>query len=84
MNISKQIDKMKGLKRQPKRVEFVGNALMRHGGDNTRPWMEQALEKGYHEMPGDVPACDESKLWEGWGTALKPAWEPILVGVKPL
>ena len=21
--------------------------------------------------------------WEGWGTALKPAWEPILVGVKP-
>jgi site-specific DNA-methyltransferase (adenine-specific) len=22
--------------------------------------------------------------WEGWGTALKPAWEPIIVAMKPL
>ena len=21
--------------------------------------------------------------WKGWGTALKPAWEPVLVGRKP-
>src|SRR3546814_6534163 len=25
-----------------------------------------------------------SDLWEGWGTALKPAFEPIVVGRKPL
>lgn len=23
-----------------------------------------------------------SKDWEGWGTALKPAWEPVCIGVK--
>lgn len=27
---------------------------------------------------------DEAKAWEGCGTALKPAWEPILVARKPL
>lgn len=26
---------------------------------------------------------EEAKVWEGWGTALKPAWEPVLVGRKP-
>lgn len=31
-----------------------------------------------------VIATDEAKKWEGWGTALKPAFEPILVVRKPL
>lgn len=26
----------------------------------------------------------EAQQWEGWGTALKPAWEPIIVARKPL
>jgi site-specific DNA-methyltransferase (adenine-specific) len=30
------------------------------------------------------PATDESALWDGWGTALKPAYEPIIVAMKPL
>ena len=30
------------------------------------------------------PATDHAKRWEGWGTALKPAWEPWLVLRKPL
>ena len=25
-----------------------------------------------------------AKLWNGWGTALKPAWEPIILAMKPL
>ena len=31
-----------------------------------------------------APVLPEAKAWDGWGTALKPAWEPILVGRKPL
>lgn len=31
-----------------------------------------------------APATDEAKQWEGWGTALKPAHEPICVARKPL
>jgi DNA modification methylase len=35
---------------------------------------------------GDItaPATPEAKQWEGWGTALKPALEPITVARKPL
>ena len=28
------------------------------------------------------PYSEEAKVWEGWGTALKPAWEPICIGYK--
>ncbi|WLJ70331.1 DNA methyltransferase [Klebsiella phage Kpn BU9] len=31
-----------------------------------------------------APATDEAKQWQGWGTALKPAHEPICVARKPL
>ena len=27
---------------------------------------------------------DAAKQWDGWGTALKPAWEPIILARKPL
>lgn len=30
-----------------------------------------------------APVSDQARAWDGWGTALKPAWEPVLVGVKP-
>ena len=32
---------------------------------------------------GDA-STDAAKQWEGWGTALKPAWEPIIMARKPL
>lgn len=31
-----------------------------------------------------APATDEAKKYDGWGTALKPAHEPIVVARKPL
>jgi site-specific DNA-methyltransferase (adenine-specific) len=31
-----------------------------------------------------APATDAARQWSGWGTALKPAWEPIIVARKPL
>lgn len=30
------------------------------------------------------PATEEAGPWYGWGTALKPAWEPICLARKPL
>ena len=35
------------------------------------------------EIPITAPATPEAAQWEGWGTALKPAWEPVVVGWKP-
>ncbi|MBW1779360.1 MAG: hypothetical protein JRL30_01350 [Deltaproteobacteria bacterium] len=37
-----------------------------------------------HEAVVTAPATDAAKLWDGWGTALKPAWEPIILAMKPL
>lgn len=31
-----------------------------------------------------APATDAARQWEGWGTALKPAYEPIILARKPL
>jgi site-specific DNA-methyltransferase (adenine-specific) len=31
-----------------------------------------------------APATDAARQWQGWGTALKPAWEPIVMARKPL
>ena len=37
------------------------------------------------EITGDVVCTDpEAKKWEGWGTALKPAHEPIALARKPI
>ena len=39
---------------------------------------------GQSIVPITAPATPEAKQWEGWGTALKPALEPITVARKPL
>jgi DNA modification methylase len=31
-----------------------------------------------------IPATDEAQQWSGWGTALKPAHEPIVMARKPI
>jgi hypothetical protein len=36
-----------------------------------------------HRLP-TAPATDAARQWDGWGTALKPAFEPIIVARKPL
>ena len=41
---------------------------------------------GGHGEGGNItaPATDAAKQWDGWGTALKPAIEPIILARKPL
>ena len=44
-------------------------------------------EIGRQNTSGDiditVASTDKAKTWEGYGTALKPAWEPIILAQKP-
>ncbi len=42
------------------------------------------VSKAIDKAAGAKPATDAARQWEGWGTALKPAWEPILLARKPL
>lgn len=34
--------------------------------------------------PAEAVESSAARQWEGWGTALKPAWEPIILARKPL
>lgn len=44
-----------------------------------------AFDGGYKsDYDVTAPATEEAKQWEGWGTALKPALEPITVARKPI
>ena len=47
----------------------------------TAIWNEQG-SMGNFDLT--APATSEAQLWNGWGTALKPAWEPIVVAMKPI
>jgi DNA modification methylase len=39
---------------------------------------------GQQEWDITAPATPEAKQWQGWGTALKPAFEPVIVARKPI
>jgi len=90
LDVSKAIDKMAGAEREKIRIPAskVRNQKSIRGGHGVpggdRPWMREALKRGYHEIDGDVPVTPEAKQWKGWGTNLKPANEPIILARKPL
>lgn len=48
-----------------------------------RPWMHDEQKREAYQNQ-TAPASEEAKRWEGWGTALKPAHEPVVLARKPL
>lgn len=55
------------------------------GMDTTiqRPGIPLQDSSAKREYPITAPATDAARQWQGWGTALKPALEPITVARKP-
>jgi len=37
-----------------------------------------------HNLENTAPSTPEAQMWEHWGTALKPAFEPIILARKPI
>ena len=85
LDVSKAIDKAAGAEREKVRVKpRPESSGTMSGKADTRPWIEKSRELGYHEVDGNTPATDAARQWSGWGTALKPALEPITMARKPL
>jgi site-specific DNA-methyltransferase (adenine-specific) len=80
LDISKAIDKAAGAEREIKGRRFVPD--QRGGKINSQATAENGIVK--YEINITAPATDAAKEWEGWGTALKPALEPITVARKPI
>ena len=78
LNIGKQVDKIQGNDGEVignrKAHDIRGNALM----EATVP----EYKKEVSQIQIDITKGNSA--WEGWGTALKPANEPIVVARKPL
>ena len=46
--------------------------------------MERFHNYEQKDIPVTGPSTEEAKQWEGWGTALKPAHEPVVMARKPV
>ena len=82
-DISKAIDKAAGAQRRtvgvssgPNHSHYSGKRYTQHR--KTRFGVVQ-------DQPNlTAPNTPAAKSWHGWGTTLKPGWEPIIVAMKPL
>ena len=88
LNIGKQVDKIQGNERKELGTK---NDFSRDGAkrDYTkhREIGESGKEIGHeygYKQGWETPVTKGTSDWEGWGTALKPACEPIVVARKPL
>lgn len=82
LDVSKAIDKEAGAER-----EVVGRGKGRTGA-MAQPNGGSVHSYDNYQWPGEfdrtVPASEDARKWQGWGTALKPSWEPVILARKPL
>lgn len=76
MDVAKAIDKASG---------YVGEVIGERTVDvGMQGGHMHAGRKSQQQQQQVRSLSDQAKQWEGWGTCLKPAWEPIIVARKPL
>ena len=76
MDVAKAIDKSTG---------YVGDVIGERTVDvGMQGGHMHAGRKQQKQQQQVRSLSDQAKEWEGWGTCLKPAWEPIIVARKPL
>jgi DNA modification methylase len=88
LDVSKAIDKQAGAEREVL-TEVVSDLF---GDQEVKQERKTGIGtgKGSTAIMGDgnrdltLPSTPEAQKWQGWGTALKPALEPIVVARKPL
>jgi site-specific DNA-methyltransferase (adenine-specific) len=83
LDVSKAIDKAAGAQR-----EVIGSKMASPKGISGAESRSDTAAGAYGGeaklIDITAPATDDAKKWAGWGTALKPAFEPVVVGRKPL
>jgi hypothetical protein len=86
LDVSKAIDKAAGAERELRvNKKWADKYPNGPGGNLTQNGQIGQLKRivGNPLMTSD-PATPEAQQWQGWGTALKPAFEPVIVARKPL
>ena len=84
LDVSKAIDKAAGAEREvvgPSLRHVSGKPEQRTEGLNGSGTFAESVGMGAFIT---APATPDAERWQGWGTALKPAFEPVVVARKPL
>lgn len=81
-DVSKAIDKAAGAEREVVgSYKATGTARTLTGGNYGGGGKNTTERDVIYQT---APATDLARQWDGYGTALKPAWEPIILARKPL
>lgn len=83
LNISKSIDRMKGAEREVIGPYKYPDGVKRRVNIRTNNGVIAPLDSHTKNPDVTAPSTPEAQQWDGWGTALKPAHEPICVARKP-
>ena len=78
LDVSKAIDKAAGVQRKVVGIKDGAYLL------KSNAFADKAINGHNPNVEVTAPATDAARQWEGWGTALKPAYEPIILARKPL
>ena len=85
LDVSKAIDRAAGAEREVigvrRQAPKFNTAL---SGLSNTGYNRRLDEGAAAEFNLTAPATADAQQWSGWGTALKPAWEPVIVARKPL
>lgn len=81
LDVAKAIDKAAGAEREVVGAKTVSRDFETGKGEDTA---FRSGRPGKTIVDVTIPATPEAARWQGWGTALKPAFEPIVVARKPL
>jgi site-specific DNA-methyltransferase (adenine-specific) len=82
LDVSKAIDNASGVTRE---VVGPSSTVNQKTTPSTTAMAPRPMHAEYGDMvPITAPATPAAIQWQGWGTALKPALEPITVARKPL
>ena len=78
-NIGKAVDKLQGNKREEVEHTGLAGGAYQNGGGKKNKEDASSYATGTNAM-----TTKGNSEWEGWGTALKPAYEPIIMVRKPI
>jgi DNA modification methylase len=89
LDVGKAIDKTRGVERKENAILSTDDPGMIYGKGKGNYRCSICNKWKFSGSPcqcpkNNKPVSEEAKKWDGWGTALKPAGEPIIVARKPL
>ena len=79
LDVSKAIDRAAGAER-----EVIGVSLTHTTKRMSPTYASNQNREAVRDLVVTAPATEDAQRWSGWGTALKPSFEPLVLARKPL